>query len=210
MAEILDLLWKHPQTKANILPLEDVNIKTITPIKEISDAYHRIIKEHRLGTQYEWIAWYAATNPGCELCAEKQYLGGVSYVASLINSEGGIIETKDVHNYKIDSKSRDLMLLLGNFYFPIINTMEVDMVKLIKEWGYEDVMKHIWFCHNPIEDKPCGLCRPCAEKMESGMEFLLSESAQRRYRFAKKYEGTIILKIYRKVVRKVYSDKTKN
>ncbi len=208
MAEILDLLWKHPKTKAKISPLEDVDIRAITPIKEISDAYHNIIKEHRLGTQYEWIAWYAAINPGCEVCVEKQYLGGTSYMASLINAKGELIETKDIHNYKVESQSKDIMLILGNLYLPTINTMEVDMMKLIKDWGYEDVMKHIWFCHNPIKDKPCGLCRPCAEKMESGMEFLLSESAQRRYRFAKKHEGSITFLVYKAFYRIFLSKKS--
>lgn len=47
------------------------------------------------------------------------------------------------------------------------------MLKIIRKWGYEDVMKHIWFCHAPINGKPCGFCHPCEVKMESSMEWLL-------------------------------------
>ncbi len=202
---ILDLLRKRPETKANLLPVEEIDINTLPKNQEISDAYHNITKERKLGSQYEWIAWYAAVHPGCELCSEKPHPTGQGYMQQLIVATGEVVPTNDVHNFRVESRSRDVMLLIGNVSFPIKDKMELDMVRLIKEWGYEDIMSHIWFCHNPIKGEPCGLCRPCAEKMESGMEFLLSKKAQQRYRVLSKWglripKGEkIINKLYRKL-----------
>ncbi len=184
---ILDLLRQRPETKAEILPLEQVDINTIPKNQEISDAYHNIIKNFKLGTQYEWIGWYAAINPGCELCVEEPLPGGNNYMSRVIEATGKVVATNDIHRLKVESQSKDVMLLLGNVYFPIKDRTETEMASLIKEWGYEDIMKHIWFCYTPINGKPCGMCRPCEEKMESGMEFLLDKSAQKRYNILRKY-----------------------
>ena len=78
--------------------------------------------------------------------------------------------------------SKEGMLVFGWFHFPFITRTEADMLQLVKEWGYEDVMKNIWFCHYPIKGKPCGVCHPCAIKMEAKMTFLLPRKAQMRYK----------------------------
>ncbi len=199
---ILDLLRKRPETKADILPIEEVDINTLPKNQEISDAYHNIIKEYKLGSQYEWIGWYAVIHPGCELCSEKPHPTGEGYMSSLIKATGGIVPTNDIHNFRVESRSRDVNLLLGNLFFPIKDKMAIDIARIIKEWGYEDVMSHIWFCHNPIKGEPCGLCRPCAEKMKNGMDFLLPKSAQQRYRVLTKW-GPCIPKGER-IINKIY------
>ena len=62
------------------------------------------------------------------------------------------------------------------------------MLRNIKEWGYDDVMRNIWFCYYPVNGKPCGRCRPCQQKMECGMDWLLPPEAHRRYRRYKTFE----------------------
>lgn len=74
------------------------------------------------------------------------------------------------------------------------------MLNNVKEWGYEDVMKNIWFCHTPIGGQPCGLCGPCHTKIDSGMEWLLPEAAVKRCATANAIEekyGKTMGKIYR-------------
>ena len=61
------------------------------------------------------------------------------------------------------------------------------MLEDFKKWGYEDIMQNVWFCHSPIKGEPCGLCRPCEEKMDSRMSILLPSKAQKRYKKAKKW-----------------------
>jgi 7-cyano-7-deazaguanine synthase len=82
--------------------------------------------------------------------------------------------------------SEILIRLFGKFSLPIIELTENNMLDNIVSWGYKDVMKLIWFCHNPINNSEvCGFCRPCQQKMESGMEWLLPKKAQKRYKYRK-------------------------
>ena len=87
-----------------------------------------------------------------------------------------------------EKSSNEGRLVLGNFRYPIIEKTEKQMLNIIKEEKYEEIMKHIWFCHSPINGKPCGICHPCCVKIESGMEFLLPQEAIKRYRKSKKLE----------------------
>ena len=107
----------------------------------------------------------------------------VNFQAALRRSkQRGALEPKD-DTFIIDrsTSSADCILLFGNMKFPIIDITEEQMVELIHQWDCEDIMKNIWFCHNPINNKPCGFCRPCQQKMESKMEWLLPKDAQNRY-----------------------------
>lgn len=87
-----------------------------------------------------------------------------------------------------EKSSNEGKLVLGNFRYPIIEKTEKQMLNIIKQEKYEEIMKHIWFCHRPIDGKPCGICHPCCVKVESGMEFLLPQEAIKRYRKSKKLE----------------------
>ena len=40
-----------------------------------------------------------------------------------------------------------------------------------KENGFYDIMLETWFCYNPINGKPCGICNPCKYTIEEGMGF---------------------------------------
>lgn len=117
---------------------------------------------------------------------------------------------KSGDTYILDAakSSNEGLLVFGNFSFPIIDKYETDMLCNIKEWGYEDVRKEIWFCHRPIHGTPCGLCHPCDVKMESEMEFLLPEAARKRYLLHKKFQRIFRDRITEKFIvpflRKIY------
>lgn len=194
--KILNSIWNRPETKANILPLKEVDINTIPQNPVITNAYNNIIKKQRLGTQYEWIGRYAFEHPGCEICIEKQHPKGIGFMQNLIKNNGALIPTHNIHRYKVESNCEEVRLLIGNVYFPIMDRMEVDMLQQIHAWGYEDVMKHIWFCYTPINGKPCGFCRPCCEKIESDMGFLLPRSARRRYYLNQRFENNKLFSLY--------------
>lgn len=55
------------------------------------------------------------------------------------------------------------------FSFPLIDLSKVEMEHIANNNGWQDIMKLIWFCHNPTQDKqPCGKCRPCIIAMREG------------------------------------------
>ena len=204
--KIRQALITDSRTNAKILDIKLINKNDIPENMEITTAWERIHQLTKLGTQYEWIARYALLNPGLEIGVEKGD-PDVSYANCALRKYGKLIEIdKDSSKFKVDpeNSNSDVVKVLGNLTFPIIEKTELEMKKLIKEWGYEDIMKMIWFCHTPIHNQPCGLCRPCNEKIESNMEWLLPEEALKRNANVSKHTIlNIPYKIYRKLMSKI-------
>ena len=180
--EILSALDGHPDVKAQILPVKYIDAADLPKDKRIADAYADIMKSVALGIQYETLAQCAALYPGIEIGSE----GGLSQnlrMTEAIGLHGKLIEKDGV--YVVDPENSDeiAMLAFGNFTYSIIDKTELEMRDNIREWGFEDVMSHIWFCHNPMDGIPCGICRACEVKMQSGLGYLLTPKAQRRHHF---------------------------
>lgn len=74
----------------------------------------------------------------------------------------------------------ELKLLWGGFTFPILGITEMDMVPIIRSWGYEDLFKHTWTCDNDGEE-PCGICHNCETKWASGLKNFFPPSAVRNH-----------------------------
>lgn len=174
MNKIIDVMKQKDWVQATILPILFVNYNEIIPVENITASYLEMKKILPLGSQYEWLAWYAHVNPGIEI--------GITYsdsmVSRILRTDKGyctIKETSKVSKYEIDleKSSVNANLLFGSWYYPILFRTERDMLKQIHEWGCEDIMEMIWFCHRPIHGKPCGYCHPCQVKVLSDMAFLL-------------------------------------
>ena len=180
--EIMDAFARKPGVVANILPVKYIDAADLPHDEAIADAYAKIMEKVALGIQYETLAQCAAVYPGIEIGSE----GGLAQnlrMTEAINLHGKLMEKDGV--YVLDKEHSDEVAAaaFGNFTFSIIDKTETEMLENIKAWGYEDVMKHIWFCHDPINDIPCGICRACEVKMQSGLGFLLPPVAQKRHRF---------------------------
>lgn len=201
MEKILIELDRRLDTKAHIFPIKFINKKSIPANEEITEAYNLIFQEIKLGSQHEWLARLSFHIPGLEIGTEKAPIE-ISRILTTIDKYGGLI--KAGNGYVIDpmNSSKEVMLVLGNFRFPIIDKSGQDMQANIQSWGYEDIMRYVWFCHSPILGKPCGFCHPCELKIETGMEFLFVESPIALKRYARRNRKThIISKIERKVSR---------
>lgn len=185
MDSVTELLNNKEMTKAEILPYKIINRNEIVNSDAVKKAYCRIAKETNLGSQYEFLASYALQNPGLEIGIEANTSDN-SFAIKAINSFGKLKRINDTFVLDENYSSEDLMLVLGNFSYPIIELKETDMVENINKWGYQDVMQKIWFCHHPINGNPCGICHPCTMKMGSGMSFLLPEESQKRYYIQKR------------------------
>lgn len=187
MKNILRALQDKPETKAKILPVKEIDIETLPENKEITEAYNTVCKSVRLGSQYEWLAKVALDYPGIELGIEYPdgTLGGCT---SALNQFAEMKQTNGIWKIDCDSSSKECCLIFGNINFPIIDISELEMQKNIEKWNYEDVMSNIWFCLNPINNRPCGKCEPCKQKIERSMGWLLPPEAHKRYRRYKTFE----------------------
>lgn len=187
---ITEDIRKHPETKCIIKPLIKVEVADLEPDREITEAHRRIRKEISLGSQYEWLARFAKSNPGIEMCLEKAENGRIfnyfkrSGVMKKI-SEG------DITCLMVDKgkSSSDMVRVFGDFHFPIQlrEVTKLDMVEEYKKLGFEETMYKTWFCHNPVNNQPCGVCHPCKAVVEEGLSFRLPPAALKRHKTDMKY-----------------------
>ncbi len=199
MNNILMALKQKKETKAKFNDIIILNKDDIPDNKEVTDAYKVIAEKTHLGAQHDWLARFALNHKNIELGTEDGEIEN-SHILQAINEYGKLV-FKDGIGYLDQKKStKEGVLVLGNFSFPIINKTEIDMVNIIKEWGYEDVMKHIWFCHTPINGECCGVCHPCELKYESNMQFLLTKRAIRNYKLKKIAKMILGNKITNKII----------
>lgn len=180
-----------------------INIESLPSNANISAAFLSICERVHLGSQYEWLAKLAEVYPMLEIGVEKPS-GEYSGIVTAINQSGRLINKNDTWIVDQSVSSKDICTVFGKMSFPIVNTTEKEMQEYIKTIGYEDVMRRIWFCHNPIENEPCGFCRPCQQKMECKMEWLLPERSQRRYKKYRNIKTVLGEKMSDKIMDRMY------
>lgn len=181
MDKILKALNDNVETKSQINPYRVILLEDICEIPEITSAYKSLSQRIRLGTQYDWLARLAYQVGPFEIGIEKpngEYSGCISAIEMngrfTYNDEGNTIIDKD-------NSDEEIIKLFGNMMFPIKDITEVQMLENINKWKYQEIMKNIWFCYGPINGVPCGTCRPCTQKMECNMKWLLPYEARSRY-----------------------------
>lgn len=168
-----------------ILDLTIINKDEIPQDRDITNTFEYIRGIVKIGSQYEWLARLAMMHPGIEIGIEKPN-GEYSGCVAAIEKTGKMICSDGICVVDQESSSRECRLLFQNFNFPLITRTEEEMVASVRQWGYEELMKKIWFCHTPKNNEPCGYCRPCQQKMECNMSWLLPVSSQKRYKTYKK------------------------
>lgn len=199
------LIREHPDTKAELLDLVYVPVSERPEGDEgIKAAYERIFSCNWLGNQYVWLADFAKHHKGIELSIEK----GTNPV-KLIEKNGGFkkISIDEIgETFVVDEKTHsDFYSLFGNFTIPLLEVSKLDMKAFFLENGYSEVMKATWFCHSPINGKPCGKCNPCKGVVEEGMSERLDAEALERYRKAKKtekFKASPVFKLAKKILRR--------
>ena len=205
MNDTLAALKLRPETKAEFMPIQMYRLEDIPRDEEISKAYRTIHSVTHLGSQYEWLAWLGKLHPNMEVGATAA-APEISGVNNSFRQFCALEIVDGIGRINHEKSSQEGNLVLGWFTFPLITRTEIDMLQMVKEWHYEDVMEHIWFCHHPVEGKPCGICHPCIIKMESGMEWLLPPQAQRNYKsfnLAKKVFGPSIARKFARFRRRI-------
>ncbi len=185
--KIIRFLSKHPQTKANIAAIKIINLADVVVDPEIVAARRSLMRRvGSLGYQYDYLATIAKSLGKVGVGIENSPPEGDTGETAILTTLTKLKNTP--YGFVVDQKSSDpeVNLVFGNMFFPISDITEPEMKDWAEKNGYDHIMKHIWFCHSPINGAPCGLCRPCEEKMGSKMEFLLPEESKKRYFRAKK------------------------
>lgn len=202
ISEITGDINAHPETKCTIRPLEMINVSDLKLDNEITEAYSRIRKTMALGIQYEWLARFALDHPGIELCLEKEEEG---HIYKYFNEKSVINRvTEGEISFLVFDKSKtdkDLYSVFGNFHLPvpIRDRTKLELVEEYKRLGFEQTMLKTWFCHNPVNSEPCGVCNPCLIVIKDGLTFRMPPAAMKRYATDMKNKGKIWFVFWKKL-----------
>lgn len=161
------ILESYPHTKSLFLSTIFVNIETIEPDKEITEAFRTLKKFMPLGSQYLWLAGFCKQNKlyDMEMSIEDGANENIAWI-NLPFLRNNFADNPD----KLPQKERVIYsaskILFQYFKFPIINLKKTDMFTIAREKGWMPVMEKTWFCYQPIYIPfrglvPCGNCITC-------------------------------------------------
>ncbi|MBQ9358835.1 MAG: hypothetical protein IJT95_04765 [Abditibacteriota bacterium] len=174
-------LLDDPATKAAISPLIYVPSDARQRDSRVSEAFHRLSKGNSIGSQYEWLGAFALTHPGIELSVHQD-----DKAIALIQRHGALTPglTPGGTCYALDRRksSEDIVALFGCMGLPLADYTKLRMKREYARMGLADIIHDTWFCHRPVDGKPCGVCNSCRCTIEEGMSERFSEEALARYR----------------------------
>lgn len=70
-----------------------------------------------------------------------------------------------------DRAAQDTLIIFGGFCFPnsLFHKSKKEEIDTLRQEGYENVLKHVWFCFHPTWGFPCGHCHPCHSYEKEGV-----------------------------------------
>lgn len=165
MQKILDEIEAlDSKAAALIAPMRVVSVEEVAPDPEISAMCGRL----RLGSQYDWLARFAEQRglDSLELCVEKRD----SRVCGMLDGNMLHVKSRGGMTYRLGPDPGDPDLeLFRSFEFPILHLTKTDLLQRAEDNGWGDIMKLTWFCHDPRDERPCGMCTPCLIALQEGL-----------------------------------------
>lgn len=158
----------YPDAAARLRP-HVLRLKSdIPPDAQVESRYLELRKLIDLGTQYSWLRRYADSLPGVALELGVIRSGGKAstLLRPHLVSENGVT--------RIKPEAPDAFQLFAPFEFPIAHRSKTDMGEEAERLGVLDLMMLTWFCHSPRKGRPCGVCVPCRDAANMGMEHRLT------------------------------------
>lgn len=174
--QITNILKNDIRTKAEILPLKIINKTDRNQNQEVSEAYQRLLKKDFIGSQYDWLGVFALEHRGIELCVHKD-----DKAINIIEKYGCLKKESDYYTLDQEKSDPDLNIVFGNYHFPLADLTKLQMKQWYIENEYASVMNETWFCYQPLNGKPCGLCNPCKYTIEEGLSNRFTKTALLRY-----------------------------
>lgn len=163
------IIKKAPYTKDLLLPTQFKDLQEIIPCKHLQQQYKCLKALKHLGAQYEWLACFAKEEKlyDLELCIETRTPG---FFTSFVKPEITKIQNGNTFNFKIvDQPANPEITFFQYFRFPIHELTKLELQQIAIKHDFIDIMNQTWFCHSPINEQPCGLCKPCVVTMEEGL-----------------------------------------
>lgn len=171
----------HPDAFARIEPPRYVALQAIPPHAEITEAWRHLRDVYDIGSQYDWLARLAEAGDwtGVELAV----YGGGRLRPMFGDDIQPVVRPDGRTTWALGPGAPEPQrLLFGRFAFPFWETSKREAVEQADREGLTEILDaNTWFCFNPINDKPCGTCRPCQFMFKDGLGHRIPRSGQLRY-----------------------------
>jgi hypothetical protein len=160
----------YPDTRALMLPTLSARVSELPPDPEVEQAFARILRECPVGSQYEWLAKFCRQQGlrEVEVGFEKTREGAGALLTDL-GVAGTSAAGYPVHRLAPDGQHPDVQLVFGAYACPLFEVSKQDMAREVDARGWRPVMLETWFCHRPVQMKPCGRCNPCLGVIRAGL-----------------------------------------
>ncbi len=173
------IIKKYPHTKKLFFPTQFYAVSDILPDSEITNAYHSILKESHIGSQYEWLARFCKEKEVKDMhlsvrnpFKSKENNLNVIFDNMLIKGE---VNSQTVYRFDPKNRNSNIFMIFKYFVLPIRMFTKVQMNEIVIEKGWKKFMDLTWFCQSPTKNKkPCGICVPCQQKIKSKLGWRIS------------------------------------
>ncbi len=186
--EMTALIRRNPATQSELLDARVVALQDIAIDPEIRASFERINARQHIGKQYLWLASFLRAQ---DLFAEVSSEAPHHRIGAAIQGECKLVPLGvDVDRALAAdpaASTEDGFRLFGRMLFPLHQwgLTKADEMRLMQEWGYEDVFERTWFCHRPILGMPCGHCVPCQAAREEGFGWRIPTLSRFLYPFVR-------------------------
>lgn len=204
--KISRILRKDKRTLATLFDPIMVDVEDLARDTNVFDSWCRLMRG--LSWQYYIFAKYARQY-NIEMEMGLQFSPNGSVAKNI--DETLLIPHPDAdYDVRIIDKTRadqDTINVFGGFCFPnsLYHKTKREEVEILRNNGYEKVLKYVWFCFRPTLGYPCGHCLPCRSSEKEGVPLpRIGKILYAIHRFFLKENKARVLKLnYDYVIQKV-------
>lgn len=148
------------------VPTPRVTHVTELPDDDQAAQWARVLREAApLGSQYQWLHTYARElGKPLELSVHID-----DRAAAFLEPYSEYVDDGEGGYWTLKEDAPPEMALLNTFRFPILAITKTDMQRRAQKAGFSQLLELTWFCHTPLNGRPCGLCDPCRFTIEEGL-----------------------------------------
>lgn len=166
----------HPETRALLRPLRVFQVAELARDPVITEALREVRSRVYIGSQYEWLALFCRQHapPGIELSVhvDDKVQALLADFVQPFEAAGGY------RSHRVEARHVGTAehALFHHFGFPLFQIDKRAMEREAEAAGWHRLMDMTWFCHRPVNGKPCGACAPCVYTIEEGLAWRVPRS----------------------------------
>jgi hypothetical protein len=159
---------RFPETRQLLDATQFFSVSDVSPNPDITRSYERVRHSSSIGSQYDWLARFCEEHgiSDLQLCIHKDDRAH-AVISKMVTKVGR--DAEKATQMDLRSSGKDEYALFRYFSFPILGLTKPEMADIARATGFDDIMRITWFCHNPRNGKPCGVCNPCLYTIEEGL-----------------------------------------